>query len=32
MSFVTRYYSGVDQNTVGKYRFYIKLQNVIDNK
>ena len=32
MSFVTRYYSGVDQNMVGKYRFYIKLQNVIDNK
>ena len=32
MSFVTRYYSGADQNTVGIYWFYIKLQNVIDNK
>ena len=32
MSFVTRYYSGADQNTVGIYWFYIKLQNLIDNK
>ena len=31
MSFETRY-SGADQNTVDIHWFYIKLQNVIDNK